>query len=158
MRVSLLACAVFLLTTLPLHAQSSGKCLNVENVETLPFKGETVDDITYNSFISEGERSFACLINQISNENLMNDPRKAPPFEGIRAGDVALFIIADISGKPIDQLIGDESFKKLYETKGMYGYFEYIQNSGKREELKKELSKAFNIYNLEKGKSSIHSK
>ncbi|MEX2963905.1 hypothetical protein [Microbulbifer sp. TYP-18] len=117
------------------------KCLSVEDVKILPFRGEKVDDDTYNYFVSAGYKALSCLISQVSNTKKMSDPRKAPPYEGIRVGDVAFFIISDILQKPINELINDRSFKEEFSKNGVYAYFDYVNKGKNRVLLQSSLSK-----------------
>jgi hypothetical protein len=116
-------------------------CNRVNEIKILPFKGEHVDDKVYNGLIDAGKEAAFCLVKKITDTTIMPDPRKAPSFEGITVGDVALFVIVDITKTDFEEMLPVE-VKKAYQRDGVYAYFKYVEQPGNRKIIQNYAYKA----------------
>ncbi len=124
-------------------------CNKIAQVKTIPFqKSIPVEDLIYNEFIQLREKAIPCLIDNLTNLQIMPDPRQAPK-EPVVVGDVALFLLNDITGR------FEESFppevQKKFKTDGIYAYFEFIDN---HPENRKKLQKNWRKWH--KANKNIH--
>ena len=115
----------------------------INEIKTLPFKGEQVDDEVYNQIRNMGDSALPLLIDKISDTTRMRDPRQSPIYENIRVGDIAYFIFIEISNKNFD-FIFSEDLKIDYKKEGVYAYFRFVQNYQNRIKLKKKLREWYN--------------
>ena len=109
-------------------------CEQLSEVKTLPFKGEPVSDVVYNGLMVAGDDAIPCLIDKITDTSRMKDPRQAPSYGDVRVGDVAFFILGDITGVPFEQMLPEAVRSELNDS-GVYAYFEYVERYENRQEL-----------------------
>ena len=107
-------------------------CDRIGEIRTLPFRGEQVDDDVFNAFLEHGRNAIPCLIVAITDTNPMPDPRKAPKYDDVVVGDVAVFVLLEITGKPIQEMLPAE-ISAEFSAKGVYAFFRYVQDPKKRE-------------------------
>jgi len=117
--------------------RASRACNRLGELRELPFKREPVNDPVYNELIAVGRPAIPCLVDKIDDATPMPDPRKAPPIPGgVAVGDVALFMLSDVSGVDLKDLLPPEVLKELQEQ-GVYAYFTYVRNAKNRAALKR---------------------
>jgi hypothetical protein len=118
-------------------ARASRACDRLGELRELPFKGEPVSDAVYNELIAVGHPAIPCLVDKIDDATPMPDPRKAPPIPGgVAVGDVALFVLSDVSSVDFKDLLPPEVLKEWPEQ-GVYAYFAYVRNTKNRAALKR---------------------
>lgn len=122
-------------------------CNRIDEIKVIPFKGEYVDDEVYNKIVKIGVPIIPCLIDKMSDTNIMTDPRKAPPYNGITVGDVAFFVLLNITEKRIEYFL-PEHIKDEYENQGVYAYFKFIENPKNRDLVQKKVRQWFNDQKL----------
>jgi len=109
-------------------------CKRLSEVKEMPFKGEPINDEAYNDIVSRGKAAIPCLIGEITNATRMKDPRPAPTYPDFRVGDLAFFLLVDITKIPFEQMLPD-SVKSRMKNKGVYAYFEYVERPNNRKAL-----------------------
>ena len=118
-------------------------CESVKDIEILPMKDEPVADPAYNALISAGEDAIPCLIQKITDETVMKDPRPAPKVGNVAVGDTAFFVLLDV-GK-IDQTgfleLLPPDVRRAYDEEGVYGYFRLIDEDNNRQKLQDAATK-----------------
>lgn len=115
-------------------------CDQLRFVSTVPFKKESVDDDIYNGLISQGMLVVPCLIDDITNTNIMADPRKMAPYSDFREGDLAVFILLDITHQKIENFLPTKE-KEKFITEGVWIYFDYVASKENRKELQNKWKK-----------------
>jgi hypothetical protein len=116
------------------RAQARPHCDEVSAIRVIPMKGERVDDAAYNRLLVQGCAVVPCLIDRIVDTSPMRDPRKAPPYEGVTVGDVALFILDDLTGRQFDDAL-PEDIKRQLPERGVYAYFEHVRMTKNRRSI-----------------------
>lgn len=106
-------------------------CNRLIEVRKLPFKGERIDDPVYNELIAYGEEVVPCLIEKISDTTPMKDPRQAPSAPDFRVGDLAFFLLSDITNTSLQEVLPEEVVARMDE-RGIYAYFDYVQREKNR--------------------------
>jgi len=96
-------------------------------------KGEGTDE-AYLRIMSAGKRAIPCLIDKITDTAPMVDPRMAPAYRGIVVGDIAVFILARITGRRFSEFLPNEA-ADAYEVEGIYGYFRYVADPTHRQAI-----------------------
>jgi hypothetical protein len=104
----------------------STPCHLLTKVRVIPFKGERVDDAAYNSLKADRLRAIPCLVEKLTDVTPMRDPRKAPPYSGLKVGDVAFFLLADFACAPFDEVF-PEDLKRRYAEDGIDAYFRFVE-------------------------------
>lgn len=129
---------LYFVLCLSILAACSGKdislCDQLKFVRVIPFKGESVEDDIYNGLISQGMLVVPCLIDNITNTNIMTDPRKMTPYSDFREGDLAVFILLDITSQKIEDFLPAKE-KEKFTTEGIWIYFDYVSSNENRKEL-----------------------
>lgn len=120
-------------------------CLDASQIKIIPFRAEPVADGTYNGLIKLGDKALGCLVGQISNGKLMDDPRKAPPYNGFAVGDAALIVVSKITGVSLIDLIDEKSVTDNFSKLGVMAYFNYVKLPKNRDKLSKKLKRKFNL-------------
>jgi hypothetical protein len=151
---SILPCILFLIAvTLASarvsHAQTQTVtpeqlCRHVKEIRTLPLKpggpnedNSSVDSI-YGQMRKMGNQVVPCLIEKITDITEMDDPRQAPAMGKVKVGDVALWVVLDITGLPYDDMFPPDVRKRL-TTEGVYAYFEWVKSSKHRNLLQQNV-------------------
>jgi hypothetical protein len=119
-------------------AITANLCDRLSEIREMPFKNEKVDDEVYNGLLKMGSTAIPCLINKLTDTTRMRDPRKTVPYSYLTVGDVAFFVILDISGEPIERFLPERIWKE-YEEQGIYAYFRFVENSENRKLLQDNL-------------------
>lgn|GEM_PF-3058687 len=144
-RLIVVASVVFFFLSLgssfPFTNQVDMFCNRVNEIKILPFKGEYVDDEVYNGLINLGKPAARCLVKKIVDNTVMVDPRKTPPYEGITVGDVALFVLLDITKQNLENIL-PPPVRDEYTKEGIYAYFRFVEKPENRKIIQK------NAYNL----------
>ncbi len=109
-------------------------CKRLSEVKQVPFKGESINDEAYNDIVSRGKAVIPCLIREITNTTRMKDPRSAPTYPDFRVGDLAFFLLVDITKIPFEQML-PYSVKFKIKDEGVYAYFEYVEHLNNRKAL-----------------------
>jgi hypothetical protein len=102
-------------------------CNVISEIKVLPHKDEAAEDEAYIHLLRAGREAFACLVDRITDTTPMPDPRKAPKYADTRVGDVAHFILANLTGVPFDEFFPEE-VKARYRVDGVYAFFEFVAN------------------------------
>ena len=118
-------------------AVESHLCDRLAEVRHVPFDNEPVDDAIYNQIMSHKHAVVPCLVDQIVNETLMHDPRSEPVESNFRVGDLAFFLLVDITNVPFEQMLPDDVRGHL-KDQGVYAYFGYVSIPGNRTALQRK--------------------
>jgi hypothetical protein len=139
---------IVILTLLPIvmnlaiQAEVAGKdvaCSEIRSVRRIPFHaGEPVSDKAYNKLLQKSWAVVPCLISEITNTRRTPDPRSAPIFGDVRVGDVAFWVIKDITGLPYDQMFPVDLVAR-FPSEGVYAYFDWVHNPDNRKVLQKNV-------------------
>lgn len=117
--------------------RASRACDRLGELRELPFGDERVSDPVYNELVAVGRPAIPCLIGKIDDTTPMPDPRKAPPNPGgVAVGDVALFMISDVAGVQLEDLL-PPAVMKGWPEQGIGAYFAYVRNAENRAALKR---------------------
>jgi hypothetical protein len=118
-------------------AENSHLCDRLAGIKHIPYDAETVDDPIYNQIISNKHAAVSCLVDQITNEKRMADPRSEPVESNFRVGDLAFFLLLDITKILFDQMLPDNVQAQL-KKEGVYAYFKYVSVPGNRAVLQRQ--------------------
>lgn len=119
-------------------ATAQGLCDRVREIKVIPHKDERVDDAAYNALTEAGERAVPCLIEKVADPTPMPDPRQAPKISGTRVGDVALFVLADITKLDFVAML-PASVRGKFKNEGIYAYHEFAAKRRNRGWLRRRL-------------------
>ena len=111
-------------------------CGKLAQVKRIPFKDERVEDKTYNEIVQLGESVVPSLIECLTDLTKMREPRSAPSYDDFRVGDLAFFLLLDITKVPFEQML-PKSVRAQLPSQGVYAYFEYVENPANRKALQK---------------------
>lgn len=123
----------------PLHQQQLAKladrmCSQLPNLALLPFKDDRFSgDDVHDTLVMLGPLSIPCLVDRITDETWMPDPRQAPTAPDVRAGDIA-FLILNRLGVDFDVVLPMLD-KEKWEGAGIYAYFAWANQPGNRKRL-----------------------
>jgi|SRR5215469_144759 len=110
-------------------------CGEIGAVRRIPFHaGDPVKDDAYNKLLLKSWGAVPCLIHQITNMHRTADPRSAPQFGDVRVGDVAFWVIKDITGVPYDEMFPPDLVAR-FPDEGVYAYFDWVAKPGNRKRL-----------------------
>lgn len=113
-------------------------CNRLHEIKKLPYRDPNDTDPIYEALIAKGKEAMPCLIEKITDETPMPDPREAPIWQHYKVGDTAVFILVDIAkDEEILQQMLSAKYRKEWETNGVYAYFNYVSESKNRNELQR---------------------
>ena len=112
-------------------------CNRVAQIRGLPLKADFGGDAAYQAIVGAGETVVTCLIQKVTDTTPMHDPR-CPPIARTTVGDVAYFVLTDITKLDFVELLPAD-VQKNYETYGAYAYHAYIRRKGARRQLQSRL-------------------
>jgi len=109
-------------------------------MKVFPIKGDKGEDPIYDAFIDSGDAVVPCLIEKVTDATKIRDPRQEPSFPDIeiRTGDIAYFLLVDITKLHFTELLPDE-VKQKYKEVGVYAYFKFVENPANRKRLRDNL-------------------
>lgn len=115
---------------------SSGICADLGKIGEVPLKTDwPIEDKYYISLRAQSTNAKHCLIEQITNETPMKDPRSEPTkVEGFVVGDLAFFLLADFGFVDFNEVLPDDVQAKLPD-RGVLAYFNWVKASGNRQAL-----------------------
>jgi hypothetical protein len=114
-------------------ARSDEICEKVKEIREIPAKGEG-RDAAYLALMEAGVEAIPCLIERVTETTAADDPRMAPTYSGMVVGDVAVFMILEITGTDLPLFLPDD-VREDFEVRGVYAYFEYVRKPAHRREL-----------------------
>lgn len=121
----------------PLSPRTSGTCEVVKGIRKLPFKGEFVADAAYYQVLAKGCAAVPELVDCIEDATHVEDPRQGPLYGDVRAGDVAVWLLSEITGHPFErELPANTNFK----SEGVYAYFKYVHDPENRKAMRERLA------------------
>lgn len=113
-------------------------CEQLNKIRKLPSRDPSDSDPIYEAIIARGEEAIPCLVEKITDESLMPDPREAPPYQNYKVGDTAYFLLLRITQKDDDiAKMLPPKYAKLWATEGVYAYFAYVEKMENRKELQR---------------------
>lgn len=122
-----------------LHADenTAALCGRLHEIKKLPYRDPNDTDPIYEALMAKGKAAMPCLIDKITDETPMPDPREAPPWRHYTVGDTAVFILVRMADKEKDLIpeMLPQPYKKEWETNGVYAYFNYVLEPENRREL-----------------------
>lgn len=126
-----------------------GLCNRMADIKVLPMKEERGVDATYDAFMTAGVRVVPCLIEKVTDETAVPDVWHTPTYGDTRLGDVAVFLIGDITQLDFYTLLPIKVQAKVHDQ-GVYAYFEYVEKPKNRKILQEKLRTWFqeNFANL----------
>jgi hypothetical protein len=97
-------------------------CSEITAVRHIPFHpDERVNDLAYNQLREKSWAVVSCLIAQITDSAVTPDPRSAPIYPKVRVGDVAFWVVRDITALPYDDMF-PAALRKRFKKEGVYAY------------------------------------
>lgn len=113
-------------------------CNRLSEIKKLPYRDPNDTDPIYEALIAKGKEAMPCLIEKITDETPMPDPREAPSWQYYKVGDTAVFILVRIAkDDEILQKMLPVKYRKEWKTNGVYAYFNYVSESKNRDELQR---------------------
>ena len=129
------------LTLAQVAAERKEPCSEITAVRHIPFHPEDrVDDPAYNELIKKSWSVVPCLISEITNSSLTPDPRSAPIYPKVRLGDVAFWILKDITNLPYDEMF-PAAVSRRFPKEGVYVYFHWVNRDANRRKLQQNVEK-----------------
>lgn len=110
----------------------------VSEIELLPYEKQSGIDEAYDALIEGGEPVVPYLIDKITDTTIMPDPRGTHVTDQTTVGDVAYFVLIDITNLDFNEMLPDK-VKQKSKTEGVYAYHEYIEKKGSRKQLQSKL-------------------
>lgn len=118
--------------------KSANPCNRLHEIKIIPFKGEKIEDEVYNELLSDPNQFLDCLIEAIGNTREMPDPRQAPKVPFVAVGDVAFWVLLDISGESLEKFL-PSAVKAKFIDQGIFAYFDYVSDIKNREQLRRSV-------------------
>ena len=106
-------------------------CNRVAEIKELPMKGDRGIDAAYDAIVAAGETVVPCLIDKITDTRPMRDPRCPPFSDHTTVGDVAYFVLSDITKLDFIGML-PEKIQTKYKNEGAYVYHDYVARKGAR--------------------------
>lgn len=126
-----------------LNLSSSQLCDRLADIKVIPTFEPTPTDPIYEALVAKGDDAIPCLIDNITDKREVPDPRYSVPiWQHYAVGDTAVFILIEIvDPDPNSEALYKEmippTYRKEWETNGMYAYFNYVSTARNRKELQR---------------------
>lgn len=113
-------------------------CNRLHEIKKIPERDPNDTDPIYEALIAKGKEAMPCLVEKITDETPMRDPRGGVIWQHYKVGDTAVFILVLIANDVglLQQMLPEEN-RKEWKTNGVYAYFNYVSESKNREELQR---------------------
>ncbi len=113
-------------------------CNRLHEIKKIPYKDPKDTDPIYESLIAKGKEAMPCLVEKITDETPMRDPRGGVIWQHYKVGDTAVFMLLKIAGDfELLQKMLPVNYRKEWKTNGVYAYYNYVSESKNREELQR---------------------
>ena len=112
-------------------------CKNLIEIKELPFKGESTDE-AYLFILRQGDAVMDCLISKITDITPIKDPRQAPKYEDFVVGDIAIFILSDVTKRPLEEFFPPE-LQAGYKDERVNAYFKFVRLRNNRKLLQERV-------------------
>lgn len=116
-------------------------CNRLHELKKIPYRDPNDTDPIFEALIAKGEEAMPCLVEKITDETSMRDPRGAPIVQDYKVGDTAVFMLIRIAHEDeksqVELLLEmlPVKYRKEWESNGIYTYFIYVSESKNRKEL-----------------------
>lgn len=96
------------------------------------------EDPFYAAIMAKGKEILPCLVDEITNETPMDDPRSAPAWQHYKVGDTAVFLLARMakSTEILKEML-PPTYREEWKTNSVYAYFNYVSTTENRRQLQK---------------------
>jgi hypothetical protein len=122
------------------HSQNiAAVCDQIIQIKVYPFHGDRGEDATYDAFMDAGEAAIPCLIKKITDTTIMPDPRETLKLPEITVGDVAYFLLIDITKLGFVEFMPRE-IQTDYKKNGVWAYHAYVAKKEHRKDLQNKLN------------------
>lgn len=131
------------LNTKVLDENVESLCNRLHEIKKLPYRDPNDTDPIYEALIAKGKEAMPCLVEKITDETPMRDPRGAPIVQDYKVGDTAVFMLIRIAHEDeksqVELLLEmlPVKYRKEWESNGVYTYFIYVSESKNRNELQR---------------------
>jgi hypothetical protein len=107
-------------------------CESVAKIREYPLGPDwPIQDVSYNKLRADPQSAKSCLLDLITNETLMTDPRSEPTkVDGFVVGDLAFFLLSDFGLVSYDEVLPNEA-----KERGVLSYFAWVKQPGNRKLL-----------------------
>lgn len=118
-------------------------CNRLHEIEKIPHKDPNETDPIFEALIAKGKEAMPCLVEKITDETPMHDPRQSVIWQHYKVGDTAVFMLLRIAHEDeilrveLLQEMLPEEYRKEWKTNGVYAYFNYVSESKNRQELQR---------------------
>jgi len=118
----------------PFDAQACDHVAEIRNIP--PKQGVLVNDPHYNALKTDPRWAKNCLLDLITNDAPMKDPRLSEPtkVDGFVVGDLAFFLLSDFELVSYDAIMVKADVPDR-EDRGVLAYFEWVKKPGNRSKL-----------------------
>ncbi len=112
---------------------ASDYCAFLYEIKKMPFKEFIEGDKAYRSLIRAEEQAIPCLIDKIVDTKQADIISQSPGDHNLKIGDIAFYVLLDITGLDFDYLFPDDVKLGYREKNGIFSYLEFINKQGNRE-------------------------
>jgi hypothetical protein len=123
-------CSVLLSATACASEADSSACDALLAIERLPFRAG-YEDVLCQVGLRDSEELQACLVQNITNVESIDDPREAPVVRTYVKGDTAFMLLAMKYDWRIEDFL-DEEARANWSEAGVYAYFDYVADPDNR--------------------------
>ena len=114
-------------------------CKQLAEIKQFPGRDPSEqEDPFYAAIMAKGKDIMPCLVEEITNDTPMHDPRSAPVWQHYKVGDTAVFLLVDIAKD--DELLEKmlpQPYREEWKTNGVYAYFNYVSTTENRRQLQR---------------------
>ena len=111
-------------------------CDRLERIERIPMKGDGTDAV-YLEMLEAGDSLVPCLIDRLTDESPMRDPRSAPSWNAYAVGDTAQIMLVLITGREFAATL-PRAVQADWVDNGVYAYFDYVSEPVNRRRLQEK--------------------
>jgi hypothetical protein len=113
-------------------------CDRIRDIKVYPFHGDRGEDAAYDAFMDAGEAAVPCLIKKITDTTRIPDPRPTLKFPETTVGDIAYFLLIDITKLGFVEFMPHE-VQDDFRDNGMWAYHAYVAKKEHRKDLQNNL-------------------
>jgi hypothetical protein len=114
-------------------SEASRTCNKIRNIKKLPFRRDEATaeafkqlDPVYGEFRQLGDTIVPCLISKITDKTAMEDPSQAPHYGLVTVGDVAFWVMLDITGMTAEEAL-PLTVRQDYKERGRFAYLDWVR-------------------------------
>ena len=112
----------------------AGLCSRLREIKTIPYDpNEISGDLIYDGLRAAGKQAIPCLIDKLTDTEMIESPEGMMPVKDFRVGDAATFLLLYNSRQVWDpETMFPPKYRRIFQEQGIFAYYAYVDKPTNR--------------------------